>query len=435
MGPKTITFPNGFRLIYEKSTISLPITSIYAFCKIGSVYESDGLRGASHIIEHMCFKGTKRIPQTKDIWSEYDKIGAYLNAFTEKNYTCFTIKCDSKYVQNSIEIVSDMMLHSKFTRSNYLSELPIVVEENNNNNNNQDHLTMVDMNRLMFQGTAYEYPIDELAYHTKGTLQYSDVVALYHKHYRPENIILSVVSDLPMEHFKRFLERSAFTKNIHLLPLSEQLPCPIYAKRAEPGVQYNLREKKGITNAIITIGFRTCPRSSPEKYILELLNAVLSQSSGRLFGILRVKKSLVYNFSIEPEYNELGGKFAFFSKTDTNKLMKLVSLFVDILHGLIRNGITEGEFNMAKGYVKGKILLELENQLAQVQYNGEEVLFGNENIVPYGEIYEQFYKNITRDDVNAVIKKYFKPENMCVCLVSEKLPSLEQVKKEFARII
>jgi predicted Zn-dependent peptidase len=84
--------------------------------------------------------------------------------------------------------------------------------------------------------------------------------------------------------------------------------------------------------------------------------------------------------------------------------------------------------------LKGKLLLQLENPLSQVQYNGEEVLFGNEHIIPYGEIYERFYKNITRGDVNAIIKKYFKPENMCVCLVSEKLPSLSQVKKEFARI-
>jgi len=310
MGPKTITFPNGFRLIYEKSTSSLPITSIYAFCKIGSVHESDGLRGASHIIEHMCFKGTKRIPKSKDIRLKYDKIGAYLNAFTEKDYTCFTIKCDSEYSQNCIEIVSDMMLHSKFSKSDYLSELPIVVEENNNNNNNQEHLASVDINRLLFQGTPYEQPIDELAYHTKDTLQYSDVISMYHQYYQPGNIILSIVSDLPIEHFKRFLRRSVFTKNL----LSERVSvasCLIPAPRLEPGIQYNLREKKGITNAIVAIGFRTCERASPDKYILEFLNATLSRSSGRLFEILREKKSLIYNFSIETEYNPLGGKFMF----------------------------------------------------------------------------------------------------------------------------
>jgi len=438
MSPITIAFPNGFRLIYEKSTSDLPITSIYAFCKIGSVHESDGLRGASHVIEHMCFKGTKKLPKSKDIRLKYDKIGAYLNAFTEKDYTCFTIKCDSEYAQSCIEIVSDMMLHSKFTQSDYLKELPIVVEENNNNDNNQEHLASVDMNRLLFYGSPYEKPIDELAYHTKDTLQYSDVVSMYHKYYRPENIILSVVSDLSVDHFKRFLRRSGFTKNT----LTERISvasCPMSVARPESGIQYNLREKKDMTNAIIIIGFRTCPRTSPDKYLLEFLNALLSEASGRLFGILRVKTSLIYNFSIETEYNPLGGKFIFFTRTDTNKLMRpghagLLPLLVDVICGLISNGITEEEFDMAKGNLKGKLLLQLENPLSQVQYNGEEVLFGNEHIIPYGEIYERFYKNITRGDVNAIIKKYFKPENMCVCLVSEKLPSLSQVKKEFARI-
>ena len=244
---------------------------------------------------------------------------------------------------------------------------------------------------------------------------------------------MSIVSDLPIEHFKRFLRRSVFTKNL----LSERVSvasCLIPAPRLEPGIQYNLREKKGITNAIVAIGFRTCERASPDKYILEFLNATLSQSSGRLFEILREKKSLIYNFSIETEYNPLGGKFMFFTRTDTNKLMDLLPLLVHIIRGLIHNGITDAELEAAKGNLKGTFLLDLENPLSRVQYNGEEVLFGNENIIPYDEIYERFYKNITRDDVNDMIKKYFRHDNMCVCLVSEKLPSQAQVKKEFSRI-
>jgi len=99
--------------------------------------------------------------------------------------------------------------------------------------------------------------------------------------------------------------------------------------------------------------------------------------------------------------------------------MDLLPLLVHIIRGLIHNGITDAELEAAKGNLKGTFLLDLENPLSRVQYNGEEVLFGNENIIPYDEIYERFYKNITRDDVNDMIKKYFRHDNMCVCLVSE----------------
>ena len=59
---KTYTFPNGFRLVYEKPSSNLKNSAIQVFCKLGSIYERDGIRGASHFIEHMCFKGTNKIP-------------------------------------------------------------------------------------------------------------------------------------------------------------------------------------------------------------------------------------------------------------------------------------------------------------------------------------------------------------------------------------
>ena len=61
---QSVIFPNGFRLIYEKPKNKLPITSIQLFCDVGSVHEDGELRGASHFIEHMCFKGTRDYPNS-----------------------------------------------------------------------------------------------------------------------------------------------------------------------------------------------------------------------------------------------------------------------------------------------------------------------------------------------------------------------------------
>lgn len=93
----THSFQNGFKLVHEKINNNLS-SSINVFCDVGSIYEPESLKGASHFIEHMCFKGTKKVPKAKDIYLTYDKIGAYLNAYTEKRYTCYTVKCDSDYL-------------------------------------------------------------------------------------------------------------------------------------------------------------------------------------------------------------------------------------------------------------------------------------------------------------------------------------------------
>ena len=62
---ETFTFTNGFRLIHEKPKSQISISSIYCFVDLGSVYETDNIRGGSHFIEHLCFKGTKKLKQLK----------------------------------------------------------------------------------------------------------------------------------------------------------------------------------------------------------------------------------------------------------------------------------------------------------------------------------------------------------------------------------
>ena len=68
-----IKYPNGFTLVYEHSKQQLPIASLYAYIRVGSINENDSNRGASHFIEHMCFKGTKKIKNPSDLFTEYNK--------------------------------------------------------------------------------------------------------------------------------------------------------------------------------------------------------------------------------------------------------------------------------------------------------------------------------------------------------------------------
>lgn len=439
---KTHVFPNGFRIVYEKSNSPLPISSIYAFCHLGSIHEKDTLHGASHIIEHMCFKGTPRIPTTKDVFLQYDKIGAYFNAFTSNEYTCYTIKCNSEYFQHSLSIVSDMMLNSVFRKNDYQREHPVVIEENNNNDNNPDRLIGTDTAHLLYLGSLFEHAIDKLAYHVPGNLNYKDVLETYHRYYRRNNMLVSIVSDIPFETIKGYLNKTLFIKgggnsknecvpDLVRLPLTPQSGC-----------RYNLRNKKGLTNTLVTIGFRTCARNSPDMYPLEVLKIILGESSGRLFGILRVKKSIVYSPKVETDYNTDTGSFIFLAKTDSHKLMHykkdkgLLPLFIEIITNLIRKGVDEDELNMAKGFIRGNILLSLQDQGAQVIYNGEACLLNNasQKIVPYSELYETYYKNIKKKDIIDVIHKYFIQDNMTVCLVGETLPSLDTIEKTCNKI-
>jgi predicted Zn-dependent peptidase len=205
-------------------------------------------------------------------------------------------------------------------------------------------------------------------------------------------------------------------------------------------IQYNIQKKEETTTANISIGFRT---SYYDKYALGLLRIILSgPMSARLFMLLREENGLTYSSYASDEYYDLLGEFVLYAETDSTKIMKngaklgVLPLIIKLINGLIQNGITEDELKLAKRYLKGEMEIELEDNENLALHNGEQVLvYPNEKIVAYSKLYDTYYKNITKNDVDNVIKKYFKKTNMSVCIVSENLPSLNKIKEQCEKII
>lgn len=431
----THTYPNGFRIIHEKPKNNINITCAYLFCDVGSVHEYDKMRGVSHFIEHMCFKGTEKIPNSVDIMTEYSKIGAYFNAFTEKRYTCYTIKCEDIYLQNSLDIVSDMMMNSVFNKKEFEKEHKVVIEENNNDENDAESIADDGVNRLLYKGSSYEEPVDNLSFHKKNNLKYGDVIDFYKKYYTQNNMVLSIVSHMPFDDIKSLLKKTYFLNKVnkHDFPIDKKVIQ--YALKPYADIQYKLIEKKSITNTIISIGFRTCGHDNKDKYKLDVLSKIMGDSlTGRLMTVLREENGLVYGANTETTFYETIGDFKFTTKTDKNKLLSyqgkngVLPILINIIKTMAKEGVTEEEMKIAKGSMKGNLLMDLEDTSNQCQHNGKELILNNNKIVSCTKIYEKFIEKITKNDVNDVIKKYFVRENMSVCIVSELLPSLEVIK-------
>ena len=437
-------YPNDFKLVYEKSHSTIPITALYVFCDVGPVYEYDKMRGASHFIEHMCFKGTKKIPHSKDIFNEYAKIGAYFNAYTSKRYTCYTVKCQDEYIQHSLDILSDMLMNSLFSETEFDKEEKVVMEENNNNDNKPEHLINDATDQLIYQGSSYEFPIDNIDYHTKRTLQYKNVVEFYHKYYHSSNMFISVVSNSSFHTIESHLKKTIFLKKERANTRGIQ----VINHNLTPQSHINIRliKKRGVTNVHLNIAFRTNGHDNKDKYCLKLLEKIMGDGlNGRLMMILRERKGLVYGASASSEQYEHTGSFCFTTKTKNSNFKKVLTLMVTIISDMIKKGITKEELATAKGNFKGTSLLDLQDIVTQARYNGEEIMMGvgftdgnmvkPRKIIPYKDLYEKCILPITVDDMNRVIKQYFTVQNMCVCVLSEKLPSLESIQKVCNEII
>ena len=447
----THTFPNGFKVVYQKSMQELPITTIYTFCIVGSAYETDRVRGASHFVEHMCFKGTHKRQEARDILKQYDQIGAFFNAYTEKRFTAYMVKCNDRFVQHCSDILGDMLMNSMFPRKEFDKEQKVVVEESIKGINDDEYMLQERMDAILYRGSSYEYPIDCLKYHPSSTfLQYSDIFEWYHWFYHPSNMIFSITSNLSFSQILAMLKKTDFVKKDRHLkekkpdfvlekPILALFPIsPINIQQNKKSVCIEYYPKKGVTTDIINIAFRTCDRLSTDKYALNLLKHILNGLSGKLFTALRTKRGLTYNSVCIIETYEHTGYFAIQIQTDPTKLIEdrlkekekgkekekigpgVLPIVIRLLSDLKKKGVTTEDIRVAKGNIQGKYLLSMQSMDSMTEYNGIESIYQEtKSIVPYSKIYDTFLADLTKKDIQDIIQKYFIRENMVVGIMYE----------------
>ena len=248
----TYTYPNGFRVVYEPSISKTPNTYIRTFCHVGSINEPDGLRGVSHFIEHMCFKGSKSYPSWYKVNAPFSHTGAYFNATTTKQYTCYSVDCLNTNVAELLTILGDILLHSTFDKDDYKSELNVVAEEMK--------MRMQEMDTVeeaaAFKGSAYGKWVDHYTYHFPKCLPYKAVLDYYHQYYVPQNMVISIVSSIPYKTIMRHLSATAFPKP----PKNPHPPLlnPTIGTLEYNGVSIIKLKRSAAVMTRIEVGIRVC---------------------------------------------------------------------------------------------------------------------------------------------------------------------------------
>lgn len=435
------TFDNGFRIIHEKPQSDLPITSIELFCDYGSAYEKDGVRGAAHFIEHMCFKGTQKIPNGKEIFTNYNKIGAYFNANTEKRYTRYIITCEDEYFNNCIYILSDMLMNSTFNKKEFEKERKVVVEENIRNEDDASNIISININKMLYDGSSYADEIDTLSFHNAKTLKYDDVFEMYTMFYVPNRMVLSIVSNISYQKINDALKRTYFYKAPKICNFDYNKYQKITTFSKQDKIEYNIQSKKGLTTLHLSIGFRTCSYNSDDKYILNIISNIIGgNTSSRLFTMLRQDNGLTYSSSCYTKYHEHLGDLTIEIETDYHKILKdgnkkgILPLVIGMLNDLIKKGITENELTNTKTNIKGSMTLDLQNVATSSFHNGLDSLMGNHKQIPYIDLYDKCYSSITKSQLNEMICKYFIKDNMSICLLGQHVPTIEEVKEECEKL-
>src|SRR3989339_225179 len=219
------TLKNGLRLITANIEGTEAITALVLF-KVGSRYETKSENGISHFIEHMMFKGTKKRPNTLALSKDLDRVGAEYNAFTSRDYTGYYVKVDAEKLELALDVLSDMLLNSKFEEGELEKEKGVISEE----------IRMYEDNPMMFIDDLFEenlfgsdHPLGRsIAGTVKGINGFSrkKMIDYREKYYTPNNTVLVLTGNLKNKKINELTEKYFGENGKKAKPVFEKFVYP-----------------------------------------------------------------------------------------------------------------------------------------------------------------------------------------------------------------
>ena len=283
------TLDNGMRVMLAPVN-GTDTVSVLVLVRVGSRYEYAKINGASHFIEHMMFKGTKRRPTAQHISRALDAVGADYNAFTGKNVTGYYVKVDKSHLELGVDLIDDMLFKSKFDASEMNRERGAIVEEIHMYEDNPMMHVSDLLEREMFDGSTLGWEIAGTPKIIKE-IDRDEMYAFYKKYYQPSNMLLVVSGNIDRR-VKGWIEKrfGSHKDGKESVDGFETLELPALTKRPRARVQ-----TKSTEQIQLAIGFPSFGTQDPRNPAVTLLANILGGNmSSRLFTEVRERKGLAY---------------------------------------------------------------------------------------------------------------------------------------------
>jgi predicted Zn-dependent peptidase len=401
------TLPNGLRLVTTPISYVRSV-SIAFFFGVGSRFEPDEIAGASHFIEHMVFKGSQRYSSAQLISETIEGVGGMLNASTDRETTVYTARIASRYFEQAMDMLADMVRNPLFASDEIARERRVISEEIGMYMDDPGSWVSVLANELFWQNT----PLGREIAGTRDTVQQMPEYAIrdYHtRHYLPNNLVISVAGDVTPERVEQVATR--LLGDWQPQPAPTWTPCPPATNT--PRVHLEYRETEQTNFDVLLLGL---PYADPDRYTLALLNTILGDSmSSRLFFEVRERQGLAYDIGSAPiQYHDTGA-FSIAAGVAPEQTEAALTAILREVARIRDELVTPEELTRAKEYTRGRITLSQENTGAVSSwYGGQELEFG--------EIHEldeelEFFEAVTREDIQRVAQRIFDEQSLRLAII------------------
>ncbi|MDR0888554.1 MAG: insulinase family protein [Coriobacteriales bacterium] len=390
---ESTTLDNGVNVVSEHMD-GVRSLSLGIWFRVGSRDETADQLGISHFMEHMMFKGTEK-RSTLDISMAFDAMGAELNAFTSKEYTCYYARILDQNLDRAFEILGDMVCNSVFSQDEINSEREVVIEEIARSEDVPDDHIFDVFTEAMFPSHPLGRPVAGTR-EIVGAFKHEDCVAYHEKHYHAGNV--TVVASGSVDHAKLVELCEKYLGSMKPGTANDRGAVPPQDAKSQAFVQ------KETEQAHLLYGLPGIPLGDDDRFAGKLMETALGgPMSSRLFQEVREKRGLAYAvFSTTLAYMN-AAQFAVYCGTRAENLEQVVTIVREQLELMLNKGVDKDELERVRQYVLGQTILGMEATRSRMTRLGGALVNGLP-VLSLDEIIER-YNAVTQDDIMRVANR------------------------------
>lgn len=395
------TLANGLRVL----TCPMPHTysvGVGFYISAGSRYEQPPIAGAAHFVEHMLFKGTAQRPSAEALAQEIEGHGGVFNASTSQETTVLWAKMLQTHLPLALDVLADMLRYSTLAPEEIEKERRVILEELSSSQDIPEELV-----GLVLHGLTW--PDHPLGWDVAGTpvsvagLSREDLLHFLATYYTPQHVVISVAGDVQHE---QVVEQAARILGDWRVSNGAPhfAPAPSVAV-ASPRVAV---VRKKVEQSHLALHLPGLQRNDPDRFALSLLNVVLGEGmSSRLFLEIRERLGLAYAVDSYNSYLSDTGVTGIYAAVAPDRAAEALAAILGQVRRLREEPLEETSLTAAKEFIKGRMLLGMEETLAVSSWFGRQEVMDSEQLTV--EDIVAHIEAVRAEDMLAVAQRLWQP--------------------------
>ena len=374
--------------------------SLAVFVGAGSRLEDRKSAGMAHFMEHIVFKGTKKRPMAADISQEIESRGGAVNAATDKEVTVFWSRLPARHWRVALDVIADLIQAPMLRPQDVETEKKVVIEELRMYRDQPQDRVHTIIDELL-------YPRHPLGWEVAGrepvinALDADKLRDFVRRGYVPSRIVVAVAGKVDANEVHAAVAE--------LFADVAPRPAPPMVAAPKPGrVRMKLLGRR-TEQAHVCIGWRGVPQEHPDKYAIDMMNAILGEGmSSRLFLELREKRALAYDVHSYASNFVDAGHVVIYAGVTPDRITEVMDAALAEVAKLRDEIVPEKEIERVRDFNKGRLELRLEDSRGVSNWlAGQELFLGRVRTVD--EVCA-IIDGISAQDVQRVARQYLRPE-------------------------